>query len=89
MAKLLMTGFGLLTLNPPSVWNRSHDHHHNHNSKIHGASIGSYPIMTTSSYAECSPAEKRVYSISRHPLTIFMGVLHRLRMGHVRSSVLT
>lgn len=73
LAKLLMSSFGLLSLNPPSVWNRSHDHHHKHNSKTYGASIGSYPIMTTASYSKCSPAEKFAYRVSRHPLTILLG----------------
>lgn len=75
LAKLVMSCFGLLTLNPPSVWNRSHDHHHKHNSKTYGSSIGSYPVMTTASYAKCSPAEKFAYRVSRHPLTILLGYL--------------
>lgn len=73
LARQIMNGVGVLTLNPPSVWNRSHDHHHKHNSKTFGASIGSYPIMTIETYAKCTPAEKFAYQIARHPLTIFLG----------------
>ena len=68
-----MTAYGLLTLNPPSIWNRSHDHHHKNNSKMFGAGIGSYPVMTTTGYAQASRGEKLAYRISRHPLNIACG----------------
>src|SRR5262249_36067991 len=29
----LMRLYGLVTLNPPSIWNRSHNHHHKNNAK--------------------------------------------------------
>ena len=45
-ANALMTLFGIYMLSPTSIWKRSHDHHHKHNSKLFGASIGSYPIAT-------------------------------------------
>ncbi|MEO8496097.1 MAG: fatty acid desaturase, partial [Planctomycetota bacterium] len=51
VAGFVMGLTGLLMLNPRSVWNRSHDHHHKNNSKTFGASIGSYPIMTQEAYA--------------------------------------
>ncbi len=71
----IMTLYGLVTLNPPSVWNRSHDHHHKNNSKAYGASIGSYPIMTTQDYAEASRMERVLYAVARHPLTMVFGYL--------------
>lgn len=73
MANFVMTLYGVIALNPPSVWNRSHDHHHKHNSKTFGANIGSYPIMTTHAYASASSAERFAYAVSRHPLTIALG----------------
>ena len=73
VASFLMTLYGLVTLNPPSVWNRSHDHHHKHNSKTFGASIGSYPIMTTHNYAKSTSAERFAYGAARHPITIMFG----------------
>ena len=66
----LMTAFGVMTLNPPSTWNASHNYHHKHNGKIRGASIGSFPVMTVEAYAEASRRAKIGYAISRHPLTI-------------------
>lgn len=72
-ARLLMTSYGLLTLNPPSVWNRSHDHHHKNNSKIYGADIGSFPIMTKQAYADATRAERFAYAVARHPMVIVLG----------------
>src|SRR3954468_5168690 len=45
LASFLMTAFGILSLNPPSTWNTSHNYHHKHNGKIRSASIGSFPVM--------------------------------------------
>jgi omega-6 fatty acid desaturase (delta-12 desaturase) len=75
LATFVMTAYGLITLNPPSVWNRSHEHHHKHNSKSFGASIGSYPIMTTEAYANATSSERFAYGASRHPITILLGYL--------------
>ena len=72
-ARFVMALFGLITASPPSVWRRSHDHHHKHNSKIFGAHIGSYPIMTTQAYANAGTRHKWVYAASRHPLLISLG----------------
>src|SRR4030095_10720153 len=46
LANIIMTTFGFFILSPTSIWKRSHDHHHNNNSKLFSASIGSYPIAT-------------------------------------------
>ncbi|MDP6557369.1 MAG: fatty acid desaturase [Pirellulaceae bacterium] len=72
-AALLMSLYGVVMLNPPSAWNRSHDHHHKHNSKTFGASIGSFPIMTTETYASASAAERFAYAAARHPLIMVLG----------------
>lgn len=71
LANAILTTYGLLALNPPSTWNDSHNHHHKHNAKIRGASIGSFPVMTVAAWNNASPAERRAYAFSRHPLTIF------------------
>src|SRR5712691_8074009 len=34
LAAGLMTAYGLVTLNPPSIWNRSHNYHHKNNAKM-------------------------------------------------------
>lgn len=70
LAKVLFTIFGVYMITPPSIWKRSHDHHHNHNSKLFSASIGSYPIMTKQKYDAASKGEKRSYLAVRHPLTM-------------------
>lgn len=73
LARALMTACGILTLNPPSVWRRSHDHHHKHNSKSSSSGIGSYPVMTTREYASASLWERVRYALARHPATMLCG----------------
>ncbi|CAN5233894.1 fatty acid desaturase [soil metagenome] len=73
VASILMTVFGLYVLAPTSIWKRSHDYHHKHNSKLFSASIGSYPIMTKEKYLALKPSDRRLYLFTRHPLTIFLG----------------
>jgi omega-6 fatty acid desaturase (delta-12 desaturase) len=73
LATFVMRVYGVTMLNPPSAWNRSHDHHHKHNSKTFGASIGSFPIMTTETYANASRSERFAYAAARHPLIMLMG----------------
>jgi len=81
IAGFVMGLTGLLMLNPRSVWNRSHDHHHKNNSKTFGASIGSYPIMTQDAYAIASPAERFTYAAIRHPLNMLLGYLTVFTIG--------
>src|SRR4051794_4162724 len=68
IADLFFSAFGVFILAPASIWKRSHDHHHAHNSKLFTASIGSYPIMTKQKFMESTPEERRAYLIQRHPL---------------------
>jgi omega-6 fatty acid desaturase (delta-12 desaturase) len=72
-ASLLMKAVGLYLLSPQNVWKRSHDHHHNHNSKLTSNGIGSYPTVSKHTYLSMSKLEKNVYLINRHPLTVFLG----------------
>ncbi|MVT09391.1 fatty acid desaturase family protein [Chitinophaga tropicalis] len=80
-ANALFTAFGVFILAPASIWKRSHDYHHAHNSKLFTASIGSYPIMTQQKFLESTPAEQRAYLITRHPLTILFGYLSMFMVG--------
>lgn len=73
LASFLMGFYGVLILNPPTVWNRSHEHHHKNNSKSFGANVGSYPIMTTHAYETALSSERIAYAAARHPLTIALG----------------
>jgi omega-6 fatty acid desaturase (delta-12 desaturase) len=80
-AEVIMTIFGMYMLSPSSIWKRSHDHHHNHNSKLFSASIGSYPIVTKKKYQEMSPIDKFTYLAIRHPITIALGYLFMFIIG--------
>jgi len=80
-AAVIMNLFGIYILSPSSIWKRSHDHHHNHNSKLFSASIGSYPIVTRKKFAEMSAGDRRAYLAVRHPLTIALGYLSMFMYG--------
>lgn len=73
VADALMTLWGLFVLAPTSIWKRSHDHHHTHNSKLYTSSIGSYPIVTVEKYKSFSKKDRAIYLFVRHPLTIAFG----------------
>jgi omega-6 fatty acid desaturase (delta-12 desaturase) len=81
MADLIMTTFGFFILSPTSIWKRSHDHHHKHNSKLFSASIGSYPIATRKKFQEMPFREKFTYLTIRHPLTIGLGYFSMFIVG--------
>lgn len=79
--KWVLYFYGLMTLNPPSAWKRSHDHHHRNNSKMFGASIGSFPVMTTDAFRAASRKEQIAYLAARHPMTIAFGYLSIFLFG--------
>jgi acyl-lipid omega-6 desaturase (Delta-12 desaturase) len=79
--RAFMFVFGLLMLSPPSVWKRSHNHHHKNNAKLYGASIGSYPVMTTKDYAEAPFLRRLQYRLARHPLFIGLGYVTVFFLG--------
>ncbi len=81
LAHVMLSIYGYVMLTPPSVWKRSHDHHHRHNSKLFGASIGSFPIMTTETYAAASTRERLEYRIARSPWVILLGYVTVFAFG--------
>jgi acyl-lipid omega-6 desaturase (Delta-12 desaturase) len=81
LARGVMWVFGLLTLNPPSVWKSSHDHHHRNNSRDLSPNIGSFPLMTVEGYANASTLTRLAYRFSRHPLTMLMGYVTVFALG--------
>ena len=89
LADVIMSIYGLYILAPASIWKRSHDHHHNHNSKLFSASIGSYPITTKANFLSMSPGERRMYLFIRHPLTILTGYFTMFIFGMCISSFLS
>jgi len=73
MASVLMKFVGVYVLAPEQIWTRSHEHHHNNNSKLTISGIGSYPTVSKERYLKLSRAQKAMYLINRHPLTIMLG----------------
>jgi len=83
VADLFMRLYGIWVLCPSSIWRSSHDHHHAHNSKLLGAHIGSFPIMTKEQFRKSSRGERFVYLAMRHPVTILFGYLSVFLFGMV------
>jgi len=75
LGRALVWVYGLLVLNPPTIWTESHDYHHNHTAKIVGSHIGSFPVLTVAMFRRVPPAQQRAYRIARHPLLILSGYL--------------
>lgn len=80
-AHVLFWIYGLFSLSPSSIWKRSHDYHHKHNSKLYTASIGSYPIMSRERFLQASVEEQKQYLRTRHPLTIAFGYFSMFLIG--------
>ena len=74
-ARFLMTLFGIATLAPASIWNETHQHHHNHNSKFSRFVVGSFPTLSTEAFKNSSKVQQRWYLILRHPLMILFGYI--------------
>jgi len=88
IANAIFTAFGIYMITPPSIWKRSHDHHHSHNSKLFSASIGSYPIMTRQKFEEATPKERFAYLAMRHPLTMVLSYFTMFLYGMCLQSFL-
>ena len=73
LATIIMQAFGIYILAPQNVWKRTHDHHHNHNSKLTNAGIGSYPTISKVFFLKMTKAEQQKYLLQRHPLTVLLG----------------
>ncbi len=73
VALLLMNAIGVYLLAPQTIWKRSHDHHHNNNSKLTISGIGSYPTISKARFLHLTKNEQRLYLINRHPLTVIFG----------------
>lgn len=81
LAEGLMRVFGLYSLSASSIWRSSHNYHHNHNSKLRSAHVGSFPIMTKAQFLKSSRAQRFGYLFIRHPLTILFGYLFMFVYG--------
>jgi len=74
-AKIIMKIYGIYILAPSSIWKRSHDFHHKHNSKLNVTDIGAFPTATKKDFLAFSKKEKTIYLAIRHPLNILFGYL--------------
>lgn len=72
-AKFIMTVFGIFILAPITIWKRTHNHHHIHNSKLSANGIGSFPLLDKKEFYKLDKKGKFRYLASRHPLTILLG----------------
>jgi len=81
IARVIMTIFGIYILAPASIWKRSHDYHHNHNSKLFTADIGSFPIVTKRKFFAMSKSNRFMYLAIRHPLNILFGYITIFALG--------
>jgi omega-6 fatty acid desaturase (delta-12 desaturase) len=75
IARLIMRAFGGFILAPPNIWKRTHNHHHQHNSKLTDRGVGSYPLLSKKDYLALTSKKKMIYLIKRHPVTIFSGYI--------------
>lgn len=75
LAEFIFTVFGIYILAPTSIWKRSHDYHHNHNSKIFSSSVGSYPVLSKEKFLSLPKSEQRAYLFVRNPITISFGYI--------------
>jgi acyl-lipid omega-6 desaturase (Delta-12 desaturase) len=73
VASFLMQVIGVYLLAPQTIWKRSHDYHHNNNSKLTISGIGSYPTITKDRYLKLSKRDRGIYLMNRHPLTVIFG----------------
>lgn len=89
IANVIFTFFGLYILAPKSIWKRSHDYHHNHNSKLYSSSIGSFPIVTKKKFLSAKKGEQNMYLFIRHPLTISLGYVFAFIYGMCIRSLLS
>jgi len=89
IASVVMRVAGCLMLSPSSIWKSSHTHHHNHNSKIRGSDIGSFPVMTKANYEQSSFGERMMYQFKRHPFTILFGYFFAFLYGMCLNPYLT
>lgn len=86
LGNAVMTAFGLITLVPPSVWQQTHDYHHQNNAKMVGASIGSYPVVTVGMYHSLPASQQFWYRVARNPLVIVFAYFTLFLGGMIASA---
>jgi omega-6 fatty acid desaturase (delta-12 desaturase) len=74
LAGVLLKGFGFFVFTPPQNWRQSHNYHHAHTAQIVGSHVGSFALLTTGLWPTVTPAQRLAYRITRHPVTIALGI---------------
>jgi len=81
--------YGMWMLSPPSIWKRSHDHHHKHNSKLYTTSVGSFPVVTVDKYKTLTRSERFAYNFIRSPFAIGFGYIFVFIIGMCLNSFIS
>lgn len=81
VGRSIMHAVGYWVLSGPSVWKQTHDYHHKHTAKMVGASIGSYPVVSTDLWRVMSADQRRAYTLVRHPLNMLFGYFTVFMLG--------
>ncbi len=86
LAQGLMSLVGIYLLTIRSVWQETHDHHHQNNARQLGSAIGTYPIITVAMAARLSPMALLRYRASRHGLTMLGGYVTLMLGGMIAAA---
>ncbi|MCA2977241.1 MAG: fatty acid desaturase, partial [Myxococcaceae bacterium] len=81
LAEALFFVFGMFIMTPPSVWRETHNYHHQHNAKLIGSHIGSYPMLTPSMYAALPAGQRLMYRFIRSPLNMLLAIFTVFGVG--------
>ena len=73
VAQFLMSAFGWYSLSVRSVWQETHDFHHQHNTKLSTSSIGSYVTVSTDQARKMSRWQRFQYRAIRNGITMVLG----------------
>lgn len=73
LARVILDAYGLYVMTPSKVWSQTHNYHHAHTAKIVGSHVGSYMMLTPQMWEQCTPGQRMMYRLVRHPLTIVFG----------------
>jgi acyl-lipid omega-6 desaturase (Delta-12 desaturase) len=86
LAQGLMSLVGIYLLTVRSVWQETHDHHHQNNARRLGSAVGTYPILSVGMAARLSPGARFRYRLTRHGLTMLAGCLTLMLGGMVAAA---
>lgn len=87
-ADVLFTVFSVLLLTPKNVWRETHNYHHTNNMRRGATHIGSFKLVTIEDWAAMSPADRKAYKATRHPLTVLLGTITMFIVGMIIMPVL-